>query len=107
MPVNCDPFWSEQNGACSDEFGNYISPTGTSIQSWELSKILRGVQDVLTPTKGASTTAKPPTDDPPKPKCPDFKTKPLDWFECGNNALYVGGAVMAFVLLLVLLKGHK
>lgn len=26
--VACDPVWSEQNGACSDYFGNYINRQG-------------------------------------------------------------------------------
>lgn len=26
--ANCDPFWSDMNGGCSDEFGNFIQPDG-------------------------------------------------------------------------------
>lgn len=25
---NCDQFWSDQNGGCSDEFGQFIQPAG-------------------------------------------------------------------------------
>ncbi len=28
--ANCDPFWSDMNGGCSDQYGQYIQPDGGS-----------------------------------------------------------------------------
>ncbi len=32
-PAGCDPFWSELNAGCSDEFGNYKTPPGGAVVS--------------------------------------------------------------------------
>jgi len=92
-PVGCDPDWSDMNGACSDFAGNFIDQrTGGSISSIDLSKLLRGIENAVTPT-----AAKPTPADPAAAKPFD----PVKWLGSGYNAIYAAGA---FVLLIFLFK---
>ena len=94
MPA-CDQFWSEQNGACSDEFGNYIDGrTGESIQSWDLSRLLQGIQQAVTP-KPAATPA--PGAKPPAKNTPAFDLQV--WFKTGYNLIYVALGFLALIFV--------
>jgi hypothetical protein len=98
-PPNCDPFWSAQNQGCSDEFGNYIdTQTGQPIQSSDLSRLLQGIQNAITP-KPPVPQPTPAGEQPPGSEKPPFDL--ATWFKTDYNMVYVA---LGFVLLVVLFK---
>jgi hypothetical protein len=54
----CDPFWSEQNGACSDYLGNYVTPSGQSVGPDQAAQLFRQ----LAGNSAVSDTGKKVTD---------------------------------------------
>ena len=99
MANTCDPFWSEQNQGCSDEFGNYVDASGKSIQSWDLSRLLQGIQAAITPKAATppAAGAKPAAD-------PTKKQEPFDlevWLKKDNHGIYVL-VVVSFVFIMLL-----
>lgn len=106
-PAGCDPYWSDLNGACSDNSGNFVDQaTGQSIDPLDLANFLRGVANAQ---PGSSPPAKPagtqpaPAGTQPKPASSD----PLAWFKTGNNALFAVVGFFALILLMSTMGGRK
>jgi len=56
---NCDPFWSDQNGGCSDQFGNYIQPDGGGSATVSVIGGKNPLLPVVIPRTAVSTSSAP------------------------------------------------
>lgn len=106
-PAGCDPYWSDLNGGCSDYAGDLINPkTGVSVNSLDLTNLIRGFQDALSRKKAPTANgATPPPGDTTQPlKKIDPLKDPAGWLKQGNNSMYV---VVIFAILLLLMASAK
>lgn len=92
-PAGCDPYWSDQMGVpgkvCLNSVGKFIDiPTGIVAPSArEASSVAAHIVTLF----GGKNTLKPAE-----------SFDPLKWLGEGNNTLFVGAIVLAFMLLLLL-----
>lgn len=60
-PAGCDPFWSDMNAGCSDEWGNYKTPPGGAVVSVD---VMGGTRNPVLPnivTRPAPAAAASPS----------------------------------------------
>ena len=97
MPT-CDPYWTEKNGGCSDEFGRFIdTKTGaTVVPARDLTSVLAHVSAFL----GGENNLK--AGDPPKP---GFDLQ--EWLGTGYNMIYVAIAFVAVLFVMNSAKGGR
>lgn len=99
--VKCDPFWTEQSGVCSDQFGNFLDETGNPVNPRTLADVLR-TTTAVTPIRTAATTTAAP------PPTPSIFSGAVDWLGQGYNAIYAaGGLAVALILFKSLMGGRR